>query len=98
MNYRKIIIGIALLAVGLPVGAQGTVNKKNPHATVKRERVLPLVTSKIKLLTRTYGDSIVLRWAPEDYVSWKYPSGIADRHTSLCLEAAVVRAVPRTLS
>ena len=72
MNYRKIIIGIALLAVGLPVGAQGTVNKKNPHATVKRERVLPLVTSKIKLLTRTYGDSIVLRWAPEDYVSWKY--------------------------
>lgn len=72
MNYRKIIIGIALLAVGLPVGAQGTVKKKNPHATVKRERVMPLVTSKIKLLTRTYGDSVVLRWAPEDYVSWKY--------------------------
>ena len=72
MNYKTIIIGIALLAVGLPVGAQGTVKKKNPHATVKRERVMPLVTSKIKLLTRTYGDSVVLRWAPEDYVSWKY--------------------------
>ena len=28
--------------------------------------------SKISLLARTYGDSIVLRWAPEDYVSWKY--------------------------
>lgn len=32
----------------------------------------PLVTSKIKLLTRTYGDSIVLRWAAEDFVSYNY--------------------------
>ena len=31
-----------------------------------------LVRSKIHLLARAYGDSIVLRWAPEDYVSWKY--------------------------
>ena len=44
----------------------------NPHSTVARERVLPLVTTKIKLLTRAYGDSIVLRWAAEDYVSYKY--------------------------
>ena len=27
-----------------------------------------LVTSKIGMLARTYGDSIVLRWAAEDYV------------------------------
>ena len=33
--------------------------KKNPEA-------------RINLLARTYGDSIVLRWAPEDYVSWRY--------------------------
>ena len=26
----------------------------------------------IHLLARTYGDSIVLRWSPEDYVSWQY--------------------------
>ena len=32
----------------------------------------PLVTSKIKLLTRTYGDSIVLRWVAEDFVSYHY--------------------------
>ena len=31
---------------------------------------LRLVTSKIRLLARAYGDSIVLRWAPEDYASW----------------------------
>lgn len=28
--------------------------------------------STIHLLARTYGDSIVLRWVPEDYVSWQY--------------------------
>lgn len=28
--------------------------------------------SRIYLLARTYGDSIVLRWAAEDYVSWQY--------------------------
>ena len=30
--------------------------------------------SRIYLLARTYGDSIVLRWAAEDYVSWQYLS------------------------
>ena len=28
--------------------------------------------SRIHLLTRTYGDSIVLRWAADDYVSWQH--------------------------
>ncbi len=28
--------------------------------------------SKINILSRTYGDSIVLRWAPDDYVTWKF--------------------------
>lgn len=28
--------------------------------------------SQIKVLARSYGDSIVLRWAPEDYVTWRY--------------------------
>ena len=44
----------------------------NPYATVMRERQLPLVTTKIRLLTRSYGDSIVLRWLAEDWVSYKY--------------------------
>ena len=29
-------------------------------------------TSSINLLSRSYGDSIVLRWAPDDYVTWKF--------------------------
>ena len=32
----------------------------------------PIFTSKIRLLTRSYGDRVVLRWMPEDYVSWKF--------------------------
>lgn len=30
--------------------------------------------SQIKILTRAYGDSIVLRWAAPDFVGWKYLS------------------------
>ena len=32
--------------------------------------------SRIHLLARSYGDSIVLRWAPEDYVSWQYLNAV----------------------
>ena len=32
--------------------------------------------SVIHLLARTYGDSIVLRWAAEDYVSWQYLNAV----------------------
>ncbi|MBR6121682.1 MAG: fibronectin type III domain-containing protein [Prevotella sp.] len=31
-----------------------------------------LLTSKIHLLVRTYGDRVALRWVPEDYVSWLF--------------------------
>ena len=36
----------------------------------KRQRVVE--NSRINLLVRTYGDSIVLRWAPNDYAAWRY--------------------------
>ena len=63
MNYKSIIIAIALLSTGLNAGAQGN---------GKPAKARPLVTTKIGLLTRAYGDSVVLRWSAEDYVSWKY--------------------------
>ena len=28
--------------------------------------------AQIHILTRSYGDSIVLRWAPDDFASWKF--------------------------
>ena len=37
-----------------------------------RSRTKKSPETRINLLARTYGDSIVLRWAPEDYVSWRY--------------------------
>jgi len=75
MSYKSIIIALALLGAGLTAGAQTGNNGsagQNATATNKPHTVRPLVTSKIGLLTRTYGDSIVLRWTAEDYVSWKY--------------------------
>ena len=75
MKYKSILLGIMLVA-GLTATAQVTdptnTEGVNPHTTVGQERVLPKVTSKIHLLTRTYGDSIVLRWVAEDYVSYNY--------------------------
>lgn len=75
MKYKSILLGL-MLAAGLTATAQvtdkTTDDDVNPHTTVGQERVLPRVTSKIKLLTRTYGDSIVLRWMPEDFVSYNY--------------------------
>ena len=32
----------------------------------------PLITTKIMASARAYGDSIYLRWVPEDYASWYY--------------------------
>ena len=32
----------------------------------------PLLTSKIHLMVRPYGDRVALRWVPEDYVSWQF--------------------------
>ena len=78
MKYKSIILGIVFACLALPAGAQEadstdvSGNGTNPHTTVGRKRVLPIVTTKIRLLTRSYGDSIVLRWLAEDFVSYKY--------------------------
>lgn len=77
MSYKSVIIALALLAAALTAGAQGTGSaaagqQAPPAANNRPHRVRPLVTTKIGLLTRAFGDSIVLRWSAEDYVSWKY--------------------------
>lgn len=80
MKYTSIILGIVSACLSLPLSAQvaspssgsSAAGGANPHTTVKQKRVLPLVTTKIRLLTRSYSDSIVLRWLAEDYVSYRY--------------------------
>jgi len=63
MRYKSIITGLLLMAAAATAQAQvkDSTNIGNPHTTVGQKRVIPRVTTKIKLLTRTYGDSIVLR-------------------------------------
>ncbi|MBQ8127023.1 MAG: hypothetical protein IJ176_01335 [Prevotella sp.] len=80
MISKGLIYCFLLLSLG--VTAQTATNDtivQSPSATISpadSSQALrwqePLVTTKIKLLARSYGDSIVLRWMPEDYVSWKY--------------------------
>ncbi len=60
---------------GIPVSElpTGTVFSSDSLAVIDSTQMqVGLVDSKIQLLTRTYGDSIVLRWAPEDYATWQY--------------------------
>lgn len=73
---------VALLLMAMPLMAQGPVGIAQDVAAATivddadsvsdTERVHNLVRSHLHLFARSYGDSIVLRWAPEDYVSWKY--------------------------
>ena len=52
----------------LPEAIKDTAEFMKQH----RNRIKKDSEARINLLARTYGDSIVLRWAPEDYVSWRY--------------------------
>lgn len=42
------------------------------HSMDSAQMQVGIVDTKIQLITRTYGDSIVLRWAVEDYATWRY--------------------------
>lgn len=52
---------------------EGTVFNDSLEVVVDSTQMeVGIVDTKIYLLSRTYGDSIVLRWAPEDYATWRY--------------------------
>ena len=73
--FRKIIMAATLLMAGSGAWAQTdslAVQADEDSTGGVQERLL---TSKISLLTRAYGDRMALRWLPEDYVSWKFLSG-----------------------
>ncbi|MBP5772136.1 MAG: hypothetical protein J6W75_12460 [Bacteroidaceae bacterium] len=73
MKCKSILLSALFLTCGLTATAQvADTTGINPHTAVKQPRVLPRLTTKIHLQTRAYGDSIVLRWATEDFVSYNY--------------------------
>lgn len=70
---RKILAGVLLLLAVSGIHAQ--VAADSTALQVKYDTIPyqgPLVTTKIQLDVRTCGDSVMLRWVPEDYASWKY--------------------------
>lgn len=80
MKKLKTIIAVAaLLTTGTAALAQ-----QEDTVTVAKAAFVPdstewveplqgeLLTSKIQLKVRTYGDRVYLRWVPEDYVSWMF--------------------------
>ena len=83
MKYMKklktIIIAAALTAGSMAARAQGVDTLTVANAAFVNDSVEyveplqgELLTSKIRLLVRTYGDRVYLRWVPEDYVSWMF--------------------------
>ncbi len=84
MKRIKTDILATLAVLLLPLAAAAQLPSPDSISVVRRpapdslallppqQAVRPLVRSRLNLMARAYGDSIVLRWAPEDYVSWKY--------------------------
>ena len=86
-NKNILVVGATLLMSGSTAMAQSTDSIASPDiltvadSTQHRQLVdadtiiyqePSIITTKIRALARTYGDSIALRWVPEDYVSWRY--------------------------
>jgi len=62
-----------LVALLLLTGSKGAVAQEVTDTTANVSPTQQgLLTSRIHLLTRSYGDRVALRWVPEDYVSWRY--------------------------
>ncbi len=86
-NKNILVVGAMLLMSGSTAMAQSTDSIASPDiltvadSTQHRQLVdadtiiyqePSIITTKIRALARAYGDSIALRWVPEDYVSWRY--------------------------
>ncbi len=50
----------------------GTVFGSDSLAEDSAQMQVGIVDTQLHLLARSYGDSIVLRWAPEDYATWRH--------------------------
>ena len=75
MKLKSIALSIVILmTAALTATAQeaDSTATLNPHSTVAEPWVQPRITTKIHLMTRAYGDSIVLRWVAEDFTSYNY--------------------------
>ena len=74
IELKMLFLLAALFMVGSAAQAQTQVDSTQVTVEEDSTEVVyrELLTSKIHLLVRTYGDKVVLRWVPEDYVSWLF--------------------------
>ena len=69
-RIKDIILTASLLLASTSLSAQtDSTSTDDMQAPVRQQRLL---TSKIHLKVRTYGDRVALRWLPEDFVSWQF--------------------------
>lgn len=81
-KFSKYIIAFLILAFAIGMMADditpvrkwlpGEVKDTTELASKWRAKTRRSMSSRINVLHRAYGDSIVLRWAPDDYVTWKF--------------------------
>lgn len=69
------VLWTALLTLSVPMAAQVT----DEASSAAPDSVPPMHWYAIQALTRSYADSIALRWAPDEYVSWRYLNGYGYR-------------------
>ena len=71
-QLKTIFLMAAWLFTGHAAMAQTTSDTTTVATEVANAPYSPLLTSKIHLLVRPYGNRVLLRWVPEDYVSWLF--------------------------
>ena len=77
MKIKTWLMGALLLP--LTLAAQTTANRVNT-AMPDQHRY------KVNVLTRAMGDSVLVRWAPDEFVPWKYLNGYGYEVVRVCRE------------
>ena len=77
MKIKTWLMGVLLLP--LPLAAQTTSSKVDTKAP-DRHRY------KVNVLTRAMGDSVLVRWAPDEFIPWKYLNGYGYEVVRVCRE------------
>ena len=79
MSKSKIVFGLMGVLMPLALTAQ-TIDNSVEAQTPDRHWY------KISVLTRAMGDSVMVRWAPDEFVPWKYLNGYGYEVVRVCRE------------
>lgn len=76
-TYRKILLLVALLICGSAIRAQETVSPDTADVQLNKPDTIGDLRHwfDLRVIARTYGDRVYIRWAPDEYVPWKFLNG-----------------------